>query len=184
MKRKTFIVLFLVLLSLAAFTLRADTGTPVINGVYPFAGVFMFGRDEPVVGFDDKDGYALIGVTLVDNLSPSWGFEGTFGLMPDKDDSTYVMYYGNLITNLRISEVLYPYLTIGAGAVTVADPGPARTNLALNSGIGLKLRLTSRTHLRIDFRDFAIFMEGDEVQHMQHLVLGAGYAFNSVLFEW
>lgn len=184
MQKTAMIILSLILLSLSASTLSAGTGTPVINGVYPFAGVFMFGKDEPVVSFNDKDGFALIGVTLVDNLSPSWGFEGTVGFMPDKNDSTYIMYYGNLITNLRITEVIYPYLTAGAGAITVADPGTAHTDLAFNGGIGLKLRMTSRTHLRVDFRDFALFTENDGVQHMQTLVVGAGYAFNSVLFEW
>ena len=170
-------------LSLSGSTLIAGAGTPIINGVYPFAGVFMFGRDKPVVGFDGKDGFATLGIALVDNLSPSWGFEATISFIPDKNDSIYLMYYGNIVANLRISGLIYPYLTLGAGAVTVADPGDATTNLAFNGGLGLKLRLTSSTHLRFDYRDFALFSE-DDVQHMQQMTIGAEYAFNSVFFEW
>jgi hypothetical protein len=163
--------------------LAAGEGTPVINGVYPFAGVFMTGRDEPVVSFDNKDGFAMLGVSLVDNLSPSWGFEATIAFVPDKNDSVFLLYHGNLITNLRITNRLYPYLTVGAGAITTLDSLDTETNLALNGGMGVKLRLTSATQLRIDFRDYAYFLE-DDVQHWQHLIIGAGYSFNSVLFEW
>ncbi len=177
------ICLFLITLSLSGSVASAGAGTPVINGVYPFAGVFMFGRDKPVVNFEDKTGYATLGATIVNDLSPSWGFEATLSFIPDKNDSIYIMYYGNMITNLRITEVIYPYLTIGAGAITVADPGDATTNLALNGGIGLKIRMTPSTHLRIDYRDFAHFLE-DDVQHMQQITVGAGYTFDSVFFDW
>jgi hypothetical protein len=182
-KKAISIGLFLVTLSLLGSIASANAGTPVINGVYPFAGVFMFGKDKPVVGFEDKTGFAVLGATIVNDLTPSWGFEATLSFIPDKDDSIYIMYYGNMITNLRITEVIYPYLTIGAGAITVVDPGDATTNLALNGGIGLKIRMTPSAHLRIDYRDFVHFLE-DEVQHKQQITVGVGYAFNSVFFDW
>jgi hypothetical protein len=173
----------MVMLSVPASSLIASEGSPIINGVYPFAGVYMTGKDKPVVSFKDKDGHAMLGVSIIDNLSPSWGFEATLAFIPDKDDSIYFFFHGNMITNLRITDLIYPYLTFGAGIITVADPGEAVTNLALNGGMGLKLRLTSSTHLRFDFRDYAHFLE-EEVQHFQHMTIGAGYSFHSVLFEW
>jgi hypothetical protein len=186
---KSSIVISLLLLALLACLapvspLEAGSGSSVLNGVYPFAGAFIVGRNEPVVAFHDKDRYTMVGFSLVDDLSPSWGFEASFAIVPDKNDSTYLLYYGNMITNLRITELIYPYLTVGAGAYTVADPGDAETNLALNEGIGLKIRLSSSTHIRVDYRDFMFFLGGNDVQHFQHLVFGVGYAFDSVLFEW
>ncbi len=187
MKKMICAFMFMLMLLPVTSDLRAGEGSSVLNGIFPFAGAYLVGVhewEEPVVSFQEKASFTMLGLSLVDNIAPSWGFEATIAFMPDVHDSVYMLYFGNIFANLRFTNRFYPYLSVGAGWRMKTDPGDNETNLALNQGVGLKLLLTSSTHLRIDYRNHTNFLTDNVLRNQQNLVMGIGYSFDSVLFRW
>ena len=56
-----------------------------------------------------------------------------------------------------------PFLTVGSGIMNVQTPEGTDESLASNFGAGVTLKLTEKTHLRFEARDYARFSgESDE----------------------
>lgn len=121
-----------------------------------------------------------VAAALSFDLSPVWALEGNFSwVIPVKQDidlgggfvrkgksPDMLSYQGNLKANLSTSSSIRPYVTAGAGAVTLlstkkADRIPQlasdQTAFAANAGIGAEYAISGPLALRLDLRELAAF---------------------------
>ena len=128
-----------------------------------FGGMmFDFGGDE------DTD--ATGGVALAFNVSPRVGIEGESGAI--FADDTKFNASVDLVLNFGSGmSAAVPYI-IGGGGV-IANGG---TDVAINSGLGLKMFIDYNIALRLDFRAF-FFTEGSNAEDIERLYGGVTFFF-------
>lgn len=99
------------------------------------------------------------------NLTPRWGVEGSFLYTPvnaeltslSREVSVDTSYYaGNVVVNLLPGRRIAPFVTGGAGGVTldVQGGGDTETYFAGNFGGGIVATIADRWSFRVDVRDY------------------------------
>jgi outer membrane beta-barrel protein len=91
------------------------------------------------------------------NFSKNNSLEGTAGFIFPEGGKLY-FYNANYRYNISAGdELVVPFFTVGAGAVTVApDQGDSETYLTINFGGGVGFFLSDKLAFRVDVRDYVI----------------------------
>jgi outer membrane beta-barrel protein len=106
-----------------------------------------------------------IGVRYQYNITPRWAVEGSFLYTPvnaelvrlSRDVSVDTSYYaGNVVLNLLPGRKIAPFVTGGAGGVTldIQSGGDSETYFAGNFGGGVMTTIADRWSFRVDVRDY------------------------------
>lgn len=115
------------------------------------------------------------GVTMV-----VFGFEGEYSqILEDETESLPSLrtWSGNVFvqTPVEISKVT-PYATVGGGVYRESLADQQETNIGVNAGGGLKIRLAGPFRVRLDYRIFTL--KGDPLHSTyQRFYVGANLAF-------
>ncbi len=120
------------------------------------------------------------------NITPRWGVEGSVLFTPvnaelrslGSDVSVDTWYYnGNVVFNILPHKRWNPYVTGGAGAVTldVQSGGDTETYFAGNFGGGLQANITPRIGFRIDARDYIYTADSLDTKSLTALSLPGGF---------
>ncbi len=185
--KKAVIALVLVILMVIPLTAQAaeEAGNFTIS---PFIGGMTFD------GSQDLDTALLFGIRGGYNFTNNLVLEGMFEYIDSETDeyrntdlalegrtrSVDVYRYGlDLLYQFMPEKRLIPFLTIGAGGMTLNGPSNPddldETNFAVNFGGGLKYYLTERLALRGDVRDVVRF--ASDTTHNLEYTLGISYLF-------
>lgn len=99
------------------------------------------------------------------NVTPRWGIEGSFLYTPVNAELTRLSrqvsvdtsyYAGNIVVNLMPGRAIAPFVTGGAGGVTldIQGGGDTETYFAGNFGGGVVATIADRWSFRLDVRDY------------------------------
>lgn len=130
-----------------------------VHELFPFIGLYAPDRFQSSM---------TVGVRYENHLNPRFSFGGTLGfakaeqkffqqavgLAAEQGSATVVFYNGRVAYGFPISNVV-PYLTAGLGVTRQHS----ESNLTLSLGIGTKVPLGEKTHLRWEMNDH-IFSSG------------------------
>lgn len=168
------------------------TGTQVFSG---FAGAQWFDITDQVDEIGDNVETELnLGLRYQYNLTPHLGLEGNFMYSPAQheflgpqgagigtSDVDAFYYNGNLVYNILPHSNVIPFVTAGAGAVTlqVTDENPdlegSETKFAGNFGGGLLVAVSERFGLRFEVRDYIYRVQELDTQFRHAFNVPAGF---------
>jgi hypothetical protein len=124
----------------------------------------------------------LFGVRYAYNFNLNSALEGRFGVALPENAKVY-LYDVNYRYNFTLgNEMVYPYITGGAGAATTSpDEGDGSTDLIFNFGGGFGYFVTETVAIRADVRD-VILRAGDQdaVDNFGQQVTVGGYTQHNI----
>jgi OOP family OmpA-OmpF porin len=134
------------------------------------------------VGELESETSVLFGVRYAYNFNLNSALEGRFGVALPENAKVY-LYDVNYRYNFALdNEMVYPYITGGAGAATTSpDEGDSGTDLIFNFGGGFGYFVTETVAIRADVRDVILRAgEQDAVDQFGQQVTVEGYTQHNI----
>jgi outer membrane beta-barrel protein len=167
-----------------------DAGTQVFTA---FAGGQFFDIGDQLNRITDPLQTEMsYGVRYQANITPHFGLEGNFMYSPAQfeflgpepagqgtTDLNAFYYNGNVVYNITPASRVIPYITGGAGAVSLVVDDPAlestETKFAGNFGGGVLFAFNERFGLRFDVRDYVYRVDELDTQFRHAFNVPAGF---------